>query len=447
MFDLDFILLGFSKKQLLILSFFFFIFINTAVTQPPALKDSLYYSSLLKTSIHKIITSKDSTLWIIACNNQEKLIKIEGKGVIEDMTTKNILPKDISFSDILCLNNSRILIGTKTHYIYLLKNNKALWLNEKYGLKDSVIEKFDYLHTQRLIVVSTPHTRYFVKNDNQIRNIQFIELKDTLSTFEEISYYFRQHFRRSFQKEVLELIGDIDFSFRKDKYLNDKELSHLKEKIQTGDIILRRNEMLLTNIGIPGFYTHSGIYIGDADVLDIYFDGLPMLNKQKPSGYILENYPLIYQHLIQKKHPVIEAVAEGVIIEPLEHIANADYLAVLRPLLDKESLFKSLLTAFEYYGYDYDFLFDFGNDNELVCSELLYLSLRPHHDKKGILFKMSTYEGRPFLPPNDIAAQYSKEVKEKNKQFDFIYFFDAPLYIKKGTSSNENEFCKSWKRK
>jgi len=420
---------------------------NASFSQLAAEKDSLYYATLLNTKIHTLKSSKDSTLWIIAGDKQEKLIKIDEKGHMDNITSKNILPKNICFSDILCLNNSRILIGTKSHYIYLLRNNKVFWLNNDFGLNDSAIVNFDYLQNQKLVLVNTVHSRYIVKNDAKIRNIQFIELKDTLSTFQEISYYFRQHFRRRFQKEVLELIGDIDFSFRKNKYLNTRELNNLKGVLQTGDIILRRNELLLTNIGIPGFYTHSGIYIGNTHAMDKYFSGIPMLDKQKPSDYISENYPEIYAVLTQKEHLVIEAIAEGVVIEPLEHIANADYLAVLRPLLDKESLFKSLLTAFEYYGYDYDFLFTFENDNELVCSELLYHSFRPRHDKNGITFRMSTNEGKPFLSPNDIAAQYSKEVKEKNKQFDFVYFFDAPYYLKKGSSSTENEFCKSWKRK
>ena len=119
----------------------------------------------------------------------------------------------------------------------------------------------------------------------------------------------------------------------------------------------------------------------------------------------------------------------------------------MRTHLDKEDVFKSLLTAFEYLGTPYDYLFDFNNDNELVCSELLYDSFRPHNDKKGITFRMGTNEGQPFMFPNDIAKQYSKEKKEHDQQFSLIYFFDAALYLKSGKVGTEDAFCKSWKRK
>jgi len=409
--------------------------------------DSLIYANVLKDCINKIVYTKDSCVWIIAGHNREKLLRINNKGIIEDIVEKYGLHPGTLFSDVLCMRNSRILIGTKNRYIYFLRNKKITWLNAGYGLTDSIVDSFDYDKKLKLVVVKTEKARFLLKNEGKIRNIRFTEIKDTVSTVDEIIDYFKQNVRRPFQKKFLGLITGVDFSFRKDKYLNTNELIQVRNKILPGDIILRRNDLLVTNIGIPGFWKHSGIYVGDLDKLDDFFSGLQMLNGQLPSDYIKENYPDIYEHMKNEKDRIIEAIAEGVVIEPIEHIANTDYLAVLRTHLEKEDLFKSLLTAFEYLGAPYDYLFDFNNDNELVCSELLYNSFRPHHDKKGITFRMGMVEGKPFLAPNDIAKQYSKEQKEKEQQFSLVYFFDAELFLKKGVSGTESEFCKTWKRK
>ena len=430
--------------------FFNVLYFNTVVHCQTSLpNDSLLYANILKNPIHKIIYNKDGYLFIIAGNNKEKLIKIKinNKGAIEDLVERYNLPPGTVFSDVLCMRNSCILIGTKNQYIYFLRNKKITWLNKKYGLTDSIVENFGYDKKQKLVVVKTEKSRFLLKNENKIRNIRFAEIKDTVSTVDEIIDYFKQYVKKPFQKKFLGIVTGVDFSFRKDKYLNDNELVKVKSIVFPGDVILRRNELQVTNIGIPGFWKHSGIYVGDLSQFDSFFTGLPMLNGQQPSDYIKENYPEIYKKLLNEKTRIIEAIAEGVVIEPVEHIAKTDYLAVLRTHLDKEDIFKSLLTAFEYLGTPYDYLFDFNNDNELVCSELLYNSFRPHHDKNGITFRMGMNDGKPFLFPNDIAKQYSKEKKEHKQQFSLVYFFDAALYMKSGKTGTEDEFCKSWKRR
>ena len=409
--------------------------------------DSLLYANILKDCVNKIYYLKDSSVVIIAGVNNDRLIKIDDKGIFENIVEKFGLPSQTLFTDVLCLNKSHIMIGTKGQYIYFLRNKKMIWLNEKYGLTDSYVENFDYDKKQKLVVIKTANARFLLKNESKIRNIRFIEIKDTISTVDDIIYYFRQNLQRPVQKKFLELITGMDFSFRKDKYLNNQELLKVKNILLPGDIILRRNELQLTNVGIPGFWTHSGIYVGSLKKLDSLFTGFEMLKGQSPSNYIEENYPEVYGKLKDKDFLVIEAIAEGVVIKPLEHIGNSDYLVSLRTHLSKEDIFKSLLTAFEYFKTPYDYLFDFQNDNEVVCSELLYNSFIPSNYKSGVTFKMSEREGKPFLTPNDIAKQYCKERKDPSNQFDLIYYFDAEFFLKEKTPPDADDFCHTWKRK
>ncbi len=439
----------YSKSvRICLLIWFVFLQYTLLIAQSGKGQDSLYYALLVKSPVQKLCFAKDSSLCIIAGEHRDKLYFKNRHTGIENLNSKYDIPADIHFSDIIFLSNNRILIGTEGHYAYLLSNRKLIWLNDKFGLNDSTVTAFDYDTKLKLIAATTTGSRYLMKNETKIRNIRFVEIKDTVSTFDEIINYFRQNVQKRFQKEFLVLIKDIDYSFRKDKYLylGVEEVIKLKKAIQPCDIILRRNEMQITNIGIPGFWTHSGIYIGSLAHLDIFFSGLPLLAEQKPSAYIEENYPDVFAHLKGRTDLVIEAISEGVVIKPLEHIANSDYLVVLRTRLGKEDCFKSLMTAFEYFNTPYDFLFDFSNDNELVCSELVYNSFKPHHDKSGVVFKMGEREGKPMLSPNDIARQYCSELKKTSPQLEMVYYFNAVSSRQIRHQNDENDFCKTLKK-
>jgi len=420
---------------------------SAAYCQYISKSDSLLYANILKDCVNKIYYLKDSSVVIIAGEKNNKLIKIDNKGIFENVVEKYGLPSQTTFTDVLYLKKSHLMVGTKGQFIYFLRNKKTIWLNEKYGLTDAFVENFDYNKKQKLVVIKTANARFLLKNENKIHNIKFVEIKDTVSTFDDIIYYFRQNLQRPIQKKFLELVTGVDFSFRKEKYLNNQELLKVKKTLLPGDIILRRNELQLTNVGIPGFWTHSGIYVGSLRKLDSLFTGFEMLKGQNPSNYIEENYPEVYDKLNDKDFLVIEAIAEGVVIKPLEHIGNSDYLVALRTHLAPEDIFKSLLTAFEYFKTPYDYLFDFQNDNEVVCSELLYNSFIPGNDKKGVTFRMSEREGKPFLTPNDIARQYCKEKKEATSQFDMIYYFDGEYSLKKKTPPDADDFCHTLKKK
>jgi Orthopoxvirus protein of unknown function (DUF830). len=417
-----------------------------ALAQDNAAPDSTYYSTLVHAPVVRIFSAKNGSKWIIAGKDSSLLYRVTHKGIVTNMKDTAGLPCDTRFSDVLIIRNNRVLVGTKNQYVFRFNGDKASWINSSYGLTDSAIDHFEWDKSQKLLFVETVNSRFLVKHHNKLINIRFSEVKDTLTTFDEIRHFIKQNFRWRIQKGICEVCAEIDFSFRPEKFISEENLQHIKDTLRPGDIIIKRNDEQLSNVGIPGFWTHSGIYVGSLEQLDSCFNNIAMLGGQKPSTYIQENYREVYERLSEKKDLIIEAIGKGVVINPVEHIAKVDYLAALRTNLDKADIFKSLLTAFEYLGTPYDYLFDFSNDNELVCSELVYLSFRPSPTKKGISFTMGELNGEPFLSPNDIAKQYSMEWKQPSPQLKLVFFYDAEQRHRKSVRRNETVFSKSWKR-
>ncbi|WP_320052779.1 YiiX/YebB-like N1pC/P60 family cysteine hydrolase [uncultured Acetobacteroides sp.] len=423
------------------------LFQLAAMAQGDATPDSASYANLIHAPVARIFSARNGTRWIIAGKDSSLLYRVTHKGVVINMRDTAGLPCDTRFSDVLIIRNNRVLVGTKNRYVFSFNGDKAKWINSSYGLTDSTIDHFEWDKRQKLLFVETANSRFLVKHHNKLINIRFSEVKDTLTTFDEIRHFIKSNFRWSIQKGICEVCADIDFSFRAEKFVSEEDLQHIKDTLRPGDIIVKRNDEQLSNVGIPGFWTHSGIYVGSLAQLDSCFSGIAMLGGQKPSAYIQESYREVYERLADKQGLIIEAIGKGVVINPVEHIAKVDYLAALRTNLDKADIFKSLLTAFEYLGTPYDYLFDFSNDNELVCSELVYLSFRPSPNKTGINFIMGELDGETFLSPNDIAKQYSLEWKQPSPQLKLVFFYDAKRRQRKSERRNEAAFAKSWRRK
>ncbi len=419
----------------------------TSLAQDEATPDSSYYSKMLSAPIVRIFSAKNGAKWIIAGKDSSLLYKINPKGDVCNMKDSANIPSSTRFSDVLIIKNNLTLVGTKGSYVYRFSKKSCSWINSSYGLTDSTIDHFEWDKRQKLLYVKTAQSRFLVKHHNKLINIRFSQIKDTLTTFDEIRHFLKQNFRWSIQKGICEVAADIDFSFRPEKFISKDELQQIKDSLRPGDIIIKRNDEQLSNVGIPGFWTHSGIYLGSLEQLDSCFKGTAILKGQSPSAYIQENYPEAYEKLEGKKGLIIEAIGKGVVINPVEHIAKVDYLAALRTTLSSEDIFKSLLTAFEYLGTPYDYLFDFSNDNKLVCSELVFLSFSASPNKQGVKFMMGDLNGETFLSPNDMAKQYSMEWKQPSPQLKLVFFYDAERRQRKSVRRNEAVFAKSWKRK
>lgn len=253
------------------------------------------------------------------------------------------------------------------------------------------------------------------------------------------------------QKSVAEWMGDTRVR-RPGRYLiQRKQEAKAKALLQPGDVLLARKNWYLSNIGLPGFWPHAVLYIGDEASLRSYFDddAIRQHLKMDLPRYLAEHFPerWLEYRASQKSHPisVIEAISEGVVFNTF-HAASGDYLAGLRPKLSKLAKAQAIIEAFGHLQKPYDFNFDFATADMLVCTELIWRSYRPAANKAGLSLQLKEVMGRSTLPANQIVTQFAAEHKTTNAQLDFLFFIDANEGTKKAFFSTEDAFLKTHKR-
>lgn len=249
-----------------------------------------------------------------------------------------------------------------------------------------------------------------------------------------------------FQKEVALQVGGIR-SPTHEYQIGTKTINKHLDLLRPGDIIIERRSWKMSNVSIPGFWTHMAFYTGTPDEIDQYFAGLPLLEGKKPTEYLAENHPTACRELTASDenghpHAVIEALSPGVVFNSPQFTFNADYVAVLRPRLSRSTKFESLCEAISHYGKPYDFNFNFATDNQMVCSELVYKALSglPRID-----LTPQRLNGRLMLTPNSFAKLFDREYGKPDAQFDFVLFLDSD---KQGaiTAKDAASFRKTWQR-
>jgi len=262
------------------------------------------------------------------------------------------------------------------------------------------------------------------------------------------------------QQGVSELMGDTRV-WRKDVSLIGREqIEAMLPLLEPGDIIFERREWYLSNIGLPGFWTHVALYVGTPAERSLFFDNdaevCELLNSQGVNSCGFENF-------LRAQHPgayavslaaqeenlpprILEATGEGVSFTTLEHSASCDSLAVLRPRLSKKEKAYAIGRAFGYQGRPYDFNFDFLTDASLVCSELVYKSYEPAPRLKGLHLPLVDMLGRKLTPPNEIVRQFDQNFGTDQQQVDLVLFYDGIESEKQARASSLEEFRKSWRR-
>lgn len=248
------------------------------------------------------------------------------------------------------------------------------------------------------------------------------------------------------QKGVAEWMGDTRVARGHTFLVSPKQIGELTPRLEPGDVLFERREWYLSNVGLPGFWPHTALYIGDPATRIAYFDDDEdtrawVRAQGRADGdfeaFLQQRYPAAYPNATR----VIEAISEGVSFTTLEHSAAADCLAVLRPRATKREKAIAIARAFGYIGRPYDFNFDSHTDNALVCSEVIAKAYEGH-----VTLPLVKVMGRLTTPPNEIVREFDATYGSADQQFDLVVFLDGRERTRRAVQADVDEFRASWKR-
>lgn len=151
-----------------------------------------------------------------------------------------------------------------------------------------------------------------------------------------------------------------------------------------GDLIFTRRTGYLSNIFIPGYYTHAALYLGTSGEMISCFSDCPAIDQIDGSqGW------------------VIEALNQGVAIQPTAQVLDADKVLVLRPSISNQKKLGVITKALQLLGKPYDYNFDFATADKISCSELIW------HSYAGELeFKIHQLLGKSFSTPDEMVNDF-----------------------------------------
>lgn len=197
----------------------------------------------------------------------------------------------------------------------------------------------------------------------------------------------------------------------------DAQKRQIFSLLEPGDLVLTYTAGYMSDVFIPGAFKHGITFIGTAEdraVIGLSAQDLAEAELFEPQR--------VATNLQQSTLPdgtnadMIEAVAEGVIFNDLEHIMNThvNRMLVLRPRLSAEQRAAFLVEVYSYLGDGYDFRFDFADASQQVCTEVIYRAI---NGKGEIDFSLTMRAGHETLSADDI-ANYHLDVN--TDAFDFV---------------------------
>lgn len=292
---------------------------------------------------------------------------------------------------------------------------------------DALAENFDWLWSEVEVYLSAVELR---RRHDTI----------TVATASDFAPMFRgvKHLTFPLQKEVAQWMGSIRFA-RAGEYLITRGQAHdMEDRLSPGDILLGRKNWYLSNIGLPGFWPHAMLYIGNGETIAAAFDNDPAVlewiervagRDMSLSRYLMETYPLAWRRREMSNAggdalTVIEAVSAGVIQNSVFG-SSGDYMAAIRPRVANVVKARAIVRAFSYLDRPYDYDFDFATDQSLVCTEVVWRAYRASEDTPGLRLDPITVAGRLTLPPNEIARDFAVEYGDEEARFEFVHYLEA----------------------
>ncbi len=209
----------------------------------------------------------------------------------------------------------------------------------------------------------------------------------------------------------------------------DEQKREIFGLLQPGDLVLTYTSGYMSDVFIPGAFKHGITYVGTPEQragLALSAEELPAHDRFDPEKV---DANLGQTTLGDGKHiDMIEAVAEGVIFNNLEHIMDThiNRMLVLRPRLSEAERAAFLVGVYSYLGDDYDFRFDFADASRQVCTEVIYRAI---NGKGSIDFELTERAGHETLSADDIANYH---LSPGTDAFEFV------LLVEPDPGSSEN---------
>ncbi len=255
------------------------------------------------------------------------------------------------------------------------------------------------------------------------------------------------------QKTVItDKIGNIHVGDRTQKFITVPQTVEMKKVMVPGDILVYRKNWYASNLGIPGFWTHAGLYTGTLNDMDTFFaDVFPYKGYASMSTLLQGTQPEVYEVYakVDKKGyvpSVVESQTNGTIIQSFESSGAVDYVAAVRTKLSKREIVDAILLSLTHFGQPYDYAFDLDTKQEIYCSELVYDAYLANSTSKGVTFPKTLSTGRLIVSPHAIVEKYVAEYGKDNAELSFVYFFDASEVTKNAFSANVTAFITTAKR-
>lgn len=236
------------------------------------------------------------------------------------------------------------------------------------------------------------------------------------------------------KKQIMIGGSNIELPFRKKLISKKVILEKIKPKLKPGDIILTRKEWQLSNLGIPGYWTHALLYTGKLEELST-----------STKKIIQENNPEIAKQMAKKQ--ILESTSKGVHLSKLTKALKSDSLVILRTKLNQSELESVILEAFKHYGKPYDYELDFIHNHSLICSELIYKSFLT---SKKINFEIPNYNWNYYMMvPNNLAEKFAQELNQEQQELDCILYLEGntiknKLTPRSGKAFSESAFYSKW---
>lgn len=246
--------------------------------------------------------------------------------------------------------------------------------------------------------------------------------------------------------------GDTKILASSPNTINNIELMRMRSLLKPGDIFLNHSDYYISNIGIPGFWTHAGLYVGDQNERNAFFEkdkaSLKWVKSQGESSgdfekLLRKNFKTSYHPQVDKPdhYNIIESVSEGVIISSFKQGAQKDGIVILRPLLEKKEIAAAIYKAFGEVSKPYDYNFDFSTDHLIACTELVYKVY-----KSSTLFPVHHMFGKPFSTANEIAEYCDKNYDSTELKLAMIYIYDGSHGYTPEQDTAHSIFRKSWNK-